>query len=358
MEGFLFAASTAMTPFTYANTFHDSYDIWTPPHHPRRAFVDNTLLQTLSMDENPGITAVPHHLYRNNPKLSELRMRGNSLQQLDAAHLPPLDQLGRLYLADNPFVCNCSLLWLWQLTQNAAATAPPAATATASLTHHRPADDTSNYQPRHSASQLHGRPVLVDRANVSCYFWSENTRLRRVTLAALSASDIQCPTYYAYAVACTLLVVLAAVVAGGWLVRWRWRRRTHQRCARERKHIMDQPVPPLQVQHHQLQLQLEAKMRYGEYGGELQQPHPQQTYYQQQHQQHVQAAGYAGAMPSTAGAGAPMQFDEDDDDLDDHYEQFDDYRYEHHHRRLDKPTPSTLFQLGLGPAQPPSIVYV
>lgn len=313
------------------------------------------------MDDNPGITVVPHHLYRNNPKLSELRMRGNSLHSLDTAHLPPLDQLGRLYLANNPFVCNCSLLWLWQLTQNADATRPSTVQPSTTALTNQPAD-RSNYERRqHSTKQSHGRRlVLVDRANVSCYFWSENTRQRRVALAALSASEIQCPTYYAYVVACTLLAVLAAMVGGGWLLRWRWRRRANQRCARERKHIMDQQQVP--HRHHQLQHQhqLEAKMRFDEYGGDLQ---PEQMQQQPPYYQHQQpAGGFGAAMASTSaahGGGDPplpqqLQYDEDEDEQD-HYEQFDDYRYEQHRRRLDKQP--ALFQLGLGPVQP-SIVYV
>lgn len=101
-------------------------------------------------------------------------------------------------------------------------------------------------------------------------------------------------------------------------------------------------------------------MRFGEYGGDSQ---PEQMQQQPPYYQHQQpAGGFGAAMASTSAAhsGADpslphqLQYDEDEDEQD-HYEQFDDYRYEQHRRRLDKQP--ALFQLGLGPVQP-SIVYV
>lgn len=79
-----------------------------------RAFVDNINLQKIWMNENLKITEVPPRLFHGNPKLTHIYIRNNALQTLEASHFP-IDRLQELQISGNPFICNCSLLWLWKL---------------------------------------------------------------------------------------------------------------------------------------------------------------------------------------------------------------------------------------------------
>ncbi|XP_050671006.1 leucine-rich repeat-containing G-protein coupled receptor 4-like [Leptidea sinapis] len=79
-----------------------------------RAFVDNINLQKIWMNENLRVHEVPPRLFHGNPKLTHIYMRNNALETLDASHFP-IDTLQELEISGNPFVCNCSLLWLWKL---------------------------------------------------------------------------------------------------------------------------------------------------------------------------------------------------------------------------------------------------
>lgn len=79
-----------------------------------RAFVDNINLQKIWMNENLKVREVPPRLFHGNPKLTHIYMRNNALETLEASHFP-IDRLQELEISGNPFVCNCSLLWLWKL---------------------------------------------------------------------------------------------------------------------------------------------------------------------------------------------------------------------------------------------------
>ncbi|XP_038207710.1 toll-like receptor Tollo [Zerene cesonia] len=79
-----------------------------------RAFVDNINLQKIWMNENLRVREVPPRLFHGNPKLTHIYMKNNALETLEASHFP-IDTLQELEISGNPFVCNCSLLWLWKL---------------------------------------------------------------------------------------------------------------------------------------------------------------------------------------------------------------------------------------------------
>lgn len=81
-----------------------------------RSFVDNIRLETLYLDENEGLTRIPHRIFHGNPKLMHISLRGNALTTADASHFP-LDKLRSLDLSGNPLQCNCSLHWLWKLVK-------------------------------------------------------------------------------------------------------------------------------------------------------------------------------------------------------------------------------------------------
>ncbi|XP_037968681.2 protein artichoke-like [Plutella xylostella] len=79
-----------------------------------RAFVDNINLQKIWMNENVKVREIPPRLFHGNPKLTHIYIKNNALDTLEAAHFP-IDKLQELQISGNPFVCNCSLLWLWKL---------------------------------------------------------------------------------------------------------------------------------------------------------------------------------------------------------------------------------------------------
>ncbi|XP_052759060.1 toll-like receptor Tollo [Galleria mellonella] len=79
-----------------------------------RAFVDNINLQKIWMNDNVKVREVPPRLFHGNPKLTHIYIRNNALETLEASHFP-IDRLQELEISGNPFICNCSLLWLWKL---------------------------------------------------------------------------------------------------------------------------------------------------------------------------------------------------------------------------------------------------
>lgn len=79
-----------------------------------RAFVDNINLQKVWMNDNVKLREIPPRLFHGNPKVTHVYMKNNALETLEASHFP-IDKLQELQISGNPFVCNCSLLWLWKL---------------------------------------------------------------------------------------------------------------------------------------------------------------------------------------------------------------------------------------------------
>lgn len=84
-----------------------------------RSFVDNTRLETLSLDHS-GLYMVPRGLLRGNPALRVLSVAYGRFDTLPADAFP-LDQLRHLSLGGNPWSCNCSLAWLARLARDAVA---------------------------------------------------------------------------------------------------------------------------------------------------------------------------------------------------------------------------------------------
>lgn len=60
------------------------------------------------------MSELPSNLFQTNQKLIEISIQRNNLSQLHQQQLP-VHQLKRLTLGYNPFKCDCSLMWLWQL---------------------------------------------------------------------------------------------------------------------------------------------------------------------------------------------------------------------------------------------------
>lgn len=80
------------------------------------AFVDNAQLNQLSLDNNRQLGPLPWGIFSANTQLHTLSVRNNSWETL-APQQVPHRSLRTLHISGNPFHCNCSLTWLWELYQ-------------------------------------------------------------------------------------------------------------------------------------------------------------------------------------------------------------------------------------------------
>jgi leucine-rich repeat and immunoglobulin-like domain-containing nogo receptor-interacting protein len=128
------------------------------------------------MNDNEQFSELPVNLFHGNLNLIDLSIKYNKLYKLDAVQVP-LDQLRKLSVAGNPFVCNCSLIWLWQLIKSSSLTTV----------------DGEQQQSEMDANELMGNSngsnlLVVDKENIVC-----NVKVIRKQLTAMSEADIKCP---------------------------------------------------------------------------------------------------------------------------------------------------------------------
>lgn len=147
----------------------------------QRAFVDNIKLEKVSFDDNREIKTLPTRLFHRNPRLLHISIVDNSLSTLESTHFP-LDQLHTLRLAGNPFVCNCSLMWLWELGR--------------------------------SSSEMNDTHFTLDASRISC---ADPEYLADKPLILVDESEIRCSMNWVAVAAlstlstCTLFIVLVMV---------------------------------------------------------------------------------------------------------------------------------------------------
>lgn len=221
-----------------------------------RAFIDNINLHTLTLDDNEQFSEMPAHLFTGNPNLKELSMKNNKLSTLDAAQLP-LDQLKKLALADNPLVCNCSLIWLWQLIKASSAT-------------------TRSREMENGTSSL-----VIDKNAIGCDIIIQggetNVKVRK-RLVEMSEGDIKCPTHIVTIISVILTVIFIAIICVSILIvikcsrNAQLKRRQEKYLTSERQNIgeliipqkigkfeLEQYLAEQQVQHQQKQLQIQQQ---------------------------------------------------------------------------------------------------
>uniref|UniRef100_A0A182IJM6 Uncharacterized protein n=1 Tax=Anopheles atroparvus TaxID=41427 RepID=A0A182IJM6_ANOAO len=195
-----------------------------------KAFIDNTHLQVLTLDDNPSFSALPVRLFHGNPNLIDISMRRNALLTLDAVQFP-LDRLQRLKLAGNPLVCNCTIRWLWRLV-------------TGTL-----ADDSDDDPdgvaflgrslPDHSTNIT--TVLLIDKDEIGCDL-NEDGLVTRRTLRNMSESDINCPAHLVTVLSVLLSLILLSLGAGG-AIAYRRKSRERQKILQERKNVHERIVP-------------------------------------------------------------------------------------------------------------------
>lgn len=261
--------------------------------------MDNTFLQIISLDNNPSFSNVPVKLFHGNPNLIEISMRENDLRTLDAAQFP-LDRLQRLYLADNPLECNCSLLWLWRLTtgqqfhikQNLATNNNVDLKIGASSL----ADDATSEHTTTAHTNLE-----LDKDRIGCDVWHEEIKYQRRILREMSESEIKCPAHIVTIISAALSILLVVVTVASILFYMRVMRKKKKKSLSERKNVNERIVPQ-QVDKLELERYLAAQELTNEY-----------------------RALRPWELPVKQ-----LMIDEPD-----HYEKFDDFRYDN--RRPNKP---------------------
>lgn len=77
----------------------------------RGAFTSNPNLETVVFERNPDLRYIENGVFDGLPNLKVISLRANGFEHLDH-NLLPWDELELLDARDNPFVCNCSLMWL------------------------------------------------------------------------------------------------------------------------------------------------------------------------------------------------------------------------------------------------------
>lgn len=187
------------------------------------------------MDNNPEFSELPPKLFHGNPNLLEISMRANNLHTIDAAQFP-LDRLHRLYLGDNPFMCNCSLLWLWRLVSGQFETCDPHTTNLTNV-------------------------LVLDKNFIGCDIYEE-TKQRRL-LRNMSEGEIRCPAHLV-TIVCGVMSVLVVLLAGASVLFYMRMVRRKRKMLEERKNVNERIVPQ-QVDKLELERYLAAQALANEY---------------------------------------------------------------------------------------------
>jgi hypothetical protein len=272
------------------------------------------------MNDNEQFSDLPVNLFHGNLNLIDLSIKNNKLYQLDAVQLP-LDQLRKLSLADNPFVCNCSLIWLWQLIKSSSVT-----TSVNSV-------DGVQQQSEMDAGEMVGSSngsnlLVIDKENIGCDIVikndDDNVKVIRKQLTNMSEADIKCPTHIVTIISVILTVIFIAIICVSILVvikcsrTAQLKRRQQKYLTGERQNIGELIIPQKidkyelerylaeqQMQHQQKQQQIQQQYQMNHHT--IQPIHPNQNQYFQ-HQNSLIKPNEYRSLKKWENGGAPQQY--------------------------------------------------
>lgn len=183
----------------------------------------------------------------------------NNLNTLAAAHFP-LDRLHRLRLAGNPFVCNCSLLWLWRLTNGQSDQNYDGVESNSS--HTKTSSSVNYYNSANTTSNL--SPLILDTDDIVCDFIDSEDSLRnRRHMKSMSASEIKCPANVVTIVSGVISIVI--IISTGSSILCYLRRMKNRRNAMSERKNVNEPIVPQQVDKLELERYLAAQAVENEY---------------------------------------------------------------------------------------------
>lgn len=270
------------------------------------------------MNDNEQFSDLPANLFHGNVNLIELSIKNNKLYQLDAIQLP-LDQLRKLSLADNPFVCNCSLIWLWQLIKSSSVTT--SVQSSVSVSEQR--NDNGVMGSSNGSNSL-----VIDKENIGCDIVIKNddsdVKVIRKTLMEMSEADIKCPTHIVTIISVILTVIFIAIICISILIvikcsrTAQLKRRQQKYLSSERSNIGELIIPQKidkyelerylaeqQMQHQQKQQQIQQQYQMNHHT--IQPIHPNQNQYFQ-HQNSLIKPNEYRSLKKWENGGAPQQY--------------------------------------------------
>lgn len=288
------------------------------------------------MDNNPGVSDLPARLFHGNPHLTDISMRGNGFTTLDAAQFP-LDRLNRLQLSENPFICNCSLLWLWRLIQEEEKLRfkPTSATPLTWTTDFwgdwdfLDSDEDEFWQADRFGwssqsinSAAKSNLLIVDRNEIGCDVVVSKDPVQRVRrqLLNLEEGDIQCPTQMLTIICAVLTIIVVLLTCFSILFYLQFTRR-RKKVLEERKNVNERIVPQhvnkldleryltgQQVLHpHQMHLASAPSQSAQPAASLMATMYHQQQQKPQQQQQHINLFGGNTLLPTQVSKQPPPQ---------------------------------------------------
>lgn len=227
------------------------------------------------MNDNEQFSDLPVNLFNGNLNLIDLSLKNNKLFQLDASTLP-LERLRKLSLADNPFACNCSMIWLWQLIKSSSVVSTNEMNSSNSMTADTGDDDDA--MTNNNTNSL----LILDKENIGCDIAVDGAdndmKVIRKRLDEMSEADIKCPTQIVTIVSVILTVTFIAIVCVSILIfikcsrSAQLKRRQQKYLSSERQNIGELIIPQKidkfelerylaeqQLQHQQKQQQIQQQ---------------------------------------------------------------------------------------------------
>lgn len=240
------------------------------------------------MNDNEQFSDLPVHLFHGNTNLMELSLRNNNFYQLDAVLLP-LDQLQELSLADNPFVCNCSLIWLWRLIKSSSTVTSTRITKSKERKGEDGGDEEEDDEqnPMMAIGNNKSNLFIIDKDSIGCDIIikndDNNVKIIRKMLMDMSEADISCPTNILTIISVILTVIFIAIICISILIiikcsRSSQLRRRQQKFLSDERQNIGELIIPQKIDKYELE----------RYLAEQQQQQQQLQQQQQEDAQHYQ----------------------------------------------------------------------
>lgn len=189
----------------------------------------------------------------------EISIRGNDLQTLDAAQFP-LDSLHRLHLANNPLVCNCSLLWLWQLTTGQ--------TNEIILNKNNNSSgifksNTASNIPNNKFNNTISNVLILDINEIACDLYEDSVKISRHIMKNMSSNDIRCPANIVTIISAILSILLILLTGASIIFYVRYTK--HKKNVMTERKNKNERIVPQQVNKFELERYLAAQEVQNEY---------------------------------------------------------------------------------------------